>query len=185
MVSACAWGGSSFGTHDISINPQGNLEFQASTSSKIFAGVFMIWGLLFGLIILLSLFGSPNIDFTIIFSFIPAAIFIGIGYIMYRYISQPIIFDKQVGYFYKGKPQMTYGMIDPINTNMIPLSSIYALQIVSERVSTKNSSFLSYEINLILSDKKRVNVVDYGNLEKIQADAKQLGEYLWVSVWWA
>jgi hypothetical protein len=97
---------------------------------------------------------------------------------MYRYISQPITFDKQSGYFYKGKPQMTYGMIDPTNTSMIPLNSIHALQIVSERVSTKNSSFLSYEINLVLSDKKRVNVVDHGNLDKIQADAKQLGEYL-------
>ena len=69
-------------------------------------------------------------------------------------------------------------MIDPTNTNMIPLSSIHALQIVSERVSTKNSSFLSYEINLVLDDKRRVNVVDYGNLNKIQTDAKQLGEYL-------
>lgn len=97
---------------------------------------------------------------------------------MYRYISKPIIFDKQSGYFYKEKPQMTYGMIDPTNRNIIPLSSIHALQIVSERVSTKNSSFLSYEINLILSDKKRINVVDHGNLEKIQADVKQLGEYL-------
>lgn len=78
---------------------------------------------------------------------------------------------------------MTYGLIDPTDKDMVPLSSIHALQIITEKVTTKNSSFLSYEINLILSDKKRINIVDHGNYERILSDSKQLGDYLGVPVW--
>jgi len=51
--------------------------------------------------------------------------------------------------------------MDSNDSNVIPLSSIYAIQIIAERVSGKNSSFHSYEINLVLDGKKRVNVVDH------------------------
>ena len=102
---------------------------------------------------------------------------------MYQYYTKPIIFDRQNGYFYTGKPKMLYGLIDPTDKSVIPLSSIRTLQIIPEKVSTRNSNFLSYEINLVLDNKKRINIVDYSDLSKIQADSKLLWEYLWVPVW--
>lgn len=47
---------------------------------------------------------------------------------------------------------MTYGIIDPNDKRMIPLGSIHAIQVISERVYAKNSNFTSYEINLVLED---------------------------------
>ncbi len=78
---------------------------------------------------------------------------------------------------------MNLGLIDPTDKNIVPLSSIHALQIITERVQTKNASFLSHEINLILDDKRRINIVDHANLTQIHAESKQLAEYLGVPVW--
>jgi len=78
---------------------------------------------------------------------------------------------------------MVNGFMDSNDSNVIPLSSIYAIQIIAERVSGKNSSFHSYEINLVLDGKKRVNVVDHWNLIAIEENSKKLSEYLGVPVW--
>ncbi|OIO76123.1 hypothetical protein AUJ87_03520 [Candidatus Gracilibacteria bacterium CG1_02_38_174] len=109
--------------------------------------------------------------------------FLGIGVYLYRYYYSMITFNKQQGYFYKGTPKMVNGFMDSNDSNVIPLSSIYAIQIIAERVSGKNSSFHSYEINLVLDGKKRVNVVDHGNLIAIEENSKKLSEYLGVPVW--
>lgn len=78
---------------------------------------------------------------------------------------------------------MVNGFIDPNDNNVIPLSSIYAIQIIPERVSNKNYAFRSYEINLVLDNKKRVNLVDYSDIIAIEESSKKLSEYLGVPVW--
>ena len=45
------------------------------------------------------------------------------------------------------------------------------------------SSYYSYELNLVLEDGARLNVVDHGDLKALQADAEILSEYLQVPVW--
>ena len=49
--------------------------------------------------------------------------------------------------------------------------------------NTKNSSFTSYEINLILKDWSRINVIDHWNKNAILEDAKILWDFLRVRVW--
>lgn len=117
-------------------------------------------------------------DYSLMIALFPPTIFMIIGYFLYKHLSRGIVFDRQSGYFYKGKPQLSYGLIDPNNKNMTPLSNIHAIQIIGEKVSTKHSSFSSYEINLVLHDKSRVNVVDHSNLPIIKEDARKLSEYL-------
>lgn len=60
---------------------------------------------------------------------------------------------------------------------IISLSDVHVLQILSEYVNGK-SSFTSFELNLILKDSTRVNVIDHGNLEEIRNNAQTLANTL-------
>ena len=64
-----------------------------------------------------------------------------------------------------------------------PLSSIHALQLLSEFISGSKSSYYSYELKLVLHDGSRINVVDQGNLERLRSDANTLSQFLDKPVW--
>ena len=40
---------------------------------------------------------------------------------------------------------------------------------IRERCTSRNSSYYSYELNLVLDDGSRLNGVDHGNLERLRA----------------
>ena len=65
----------------------------------------------------------------------------------------------------------------------IALHTISALQIIKERIQTKNSSYKSYELNIVMEDGKRFNVIDHGNYEAVKADAKTIADFLGVPYW--
>ena len=67
--------------------------------------------------------------------------------------------------------------------NAAPLDRVHAIQIVHERVRDSDSSYTSYEINLVLHDAQRVTVVDHGSLKHIRRDAEQIAELIGVPVW--
>jgi hypothetical protein len=96
--------------------------------------------------------------------------------------TKPIAFDIQLGYFWKGRnpPPYNFG-VEP--KEALPLPRIHALQIVSERCSSSKSSFMSYELNLVLQDGSRRNVVDHGNLDGLRTDARELAIFLAVPLW--
>lgn len=176
-------GGAGFSTHTLVFNPLGNLEFVGSKSLKLFSGIFIGMGLLFDIIVFMSMVSTGVIEPSSIALLLIPSVFVIAGFFMYRNFSRPLVFDKQSGYFYKGKPKMAFGLIDPNDKNTFPLSSIYAIQVIREQVRTKNSSYPSYEINLVLDDKRRVNVVDHGYFDGIKKDSAELGAYLRVPIW--
>ncbi len=45
------------------------------------------------------------------------------------------------------------------------------------------SSYYSYELNLVLDDGSRINVVDHGNLDRLRGDAQTLSRFLDKPVW--
>jgi hypothetical protein len=55
--------------------------------------------------------------------------------------------------------------------------------VIAERVSGNKSSYLSYELNLVLSDGRRINVIDHGDKIKILVDAHDLAEFLDIPIW--
>ncbi len=63
------------------------------------------------------------------------------------------------------------------------IEQIHALQLISEYCRSDKNSYYSYELNLILEDGKRINVVDHGNLGKIRDQAATLSEFLRKPVW--
>ena len=63
------------------------------------------------------------------------------------------------------------------------LKNIEAIQLIREYVRGSESSYYSYELNLICSDGSRINIVDHGALRKLREDAALLAEYLSIPVW--
>ena len=63
------------------------------------------------------------------------------------------------------------------------LKKAEAIQLIREYVRGSESSYYSYELNLICSDGSRINIVDHGALRKLREDAALLAEYLSIPVW--
>ena len=65
---------------------------------------------------------------------------------------------------------------------------VHALQLLDEQVTSTDSDnraseYISYELNLVLKNGKRVSVMDHGDEKEIKRSAKQLSEFLSVPVW--
>ena len=168
-------GGASFKTHHLIKTGPGRLEYKPTTFYRIMPYFLIVVGLIAGG----AIFNSSSYVFGLAFGLI----FIGAGSLIAKQANKPIIFDKGEGYFWKGKqsPRDVLNMHD-IKT-YADLDDIHAIQVVDELVKSDKSSFHSYEINLVLKNGERVNVVDYGNKEAINEDLQILRNYLDVGVW--
>jgi hypothetical protein len=92
---------------------------------------------------------------------------------------RPAVFDRRIGWFYRGRRPTL-----PREGSVVLLSHIHALQILGEVCSgAKGGSYRSYEINIVLNDGTRHNVIDHGALSKIRVDAARLAQFLGVPVW--
>lgn len=65
----------------------------------------------------------------------------------------------------------------------VPFSNIHALQVLAEHVSSDDSDYWSYELNVVLTSGERINVVDHAGLERIRREARQLGALIGCAVW--
>jgi len=115
-------------------------------------------------------------------------------------------FDRREGCFWKGRWKRGDGALSirraDLNARLekealkdyIDLADVYAIQLIKEYVpgssgtDSRSSPYYSYELNLVLKDGERMNVVDHGNLTRIRADAIKLGEFLgnlpvWDATW--
>jgi hypothetical protein len=95
----------------------------------------------------------------------------------------PIVFDKYQGCFWKGR-KVPNGVSDSQGIKYFArLDEIHALQLISEYCRGNKSSYYSYELNLILKNGNRMNVVDHGNPEKLREDTQALSRFLGKPVW--
>lgn len=126
---------------------------------------------------------SKNLTSGIVILFITFLIFLGIIlYKSYR-ISQTIVFDKEKGLFYKSKKNLL-NYIGAYNTSYgFKLEDIYALQIIPEEIGEDENRYVSYELNLILKNTRRKNIIDTNNLSVILEDAKLIAEFLNIPLW--
>ena len=176
-------GGTNFRTHKLIEEESSRVEFKAAIGAKIFYAIFLLVGI--GLATAMSL--EPNtfkdISAESLVPFLMGLLFAMIGGLMFYFGTTPVVFDKQVGYFWKGRksPQDVYDKSEI--KKLAALGDIHAIQLVSEYVRGSKSSYYSYEINLVLNDGKRITVVDHGNLRRIRDDAGKLSQFLGKPVW--
>jgi hypothetical protein len=160
-------GGASFRTRKL-VNVNSNrLEFKASMAAIAFYLVFI----LIGLVIFFRLpFGGFSFGMNKTMPFLLFSLaFVVIGCCMFYFGTTPIVFDKQNGFFWKGRKAPDNVSDKKAIKHFSELDKIHALQILSEYCrdsksrSESESSYYSYELNLVLENNTRINVVDHGN----------------------
>jgi hypothetical protein len=101
------------------------------------------------------------------------------------YSLSPITFDKRRGAYWKKR-------VGPYESETLQrlrhptrLDRIHALQLVSEtcKLEDSNRSYESHELNLIMTDATRVNIVDHWDLDGLRDDANALGSFLGRPLW--
>jgi len=102
------------------------------------------------------------------------------GYGLYV-CTTPAIFDKGRGFFWRGRkePDALFGNIH-LKDN-VQLQDIHALQLVTN-YATDGGSYM-YEINLVLNDGRRINVVVQRNVVTARENARTLSQFLERPIW--
>ena len=176
-------GGSNFCTHNLVQTQPYKIEVKPSIGAKFFYTIFSLIGVIVITVFLVSSLKSGKFNLEFIFPVLIGLIFFLIGGCMFYFGTRPIIFDKMSGYFWKGN-QNPKEIIDKSTIkHYCKISDIHSLQIISEYCSSGKSSFYSYELNLVLNDAKRLNVIDHGNLKKLREDSKILSQFLGIPIW--
>lgn len=182
---SAASGGASFRTHRLVRPSAHRLEFAPTLAAKAFYLVFFALGsgvLLFQFNrIRIAQAGFSEQD--TLFPILVGAVFAAVGACMYWFGTAPRVFDRSLAAFWRGRRAPTpMALVEP-SDSCAPLSSIHALQLLSEFVSGSKRAYYSYELNLVLDDARRINVVDHGNLERLRSDASALAQFLDIPVW--
>jgi hypothetical protein len=179
-----AVGGSNFQTQALCIINPHRMEFRATWQVDLSALMFIFFGLM--AIIWFSPISFDDMSFQSghILPSIIGVVLLWIGCFLMR-IFKPVIFDRDEGYFWKGKKPDQPQEIWDDKIPFVRIESIYALQIISQiEVSPKGgSSYNSYQLNIVSKDGKRVNVIDHGDLTRICDDAAALAEFLGKPLW--
>jgi hypothetical protein len=116
---------------------------------------------------------------------IVGGVFTMAGLLMFYHFYKPIVFDKTSGFYLKGYNTNNATKKNSKTSEQIALNTIVALQIIGENVRGSKSSFNSFELNLVLKDGSRKNIVDHGSLKSIVDDADLLSTFLDIPIWHA
>ncbi|MBM4185236.1 MAG: hypothetical protein FJ207_13630 [Gemmatimonadetes bacterium] len=180
-------GGASFRTHRLVDAGPRRVEFRATGGARLFYGTFAGLGALALVVFPVAAYSTMGLQWrTGLFLIIPVlvgSVFVGVGGAMWYYGAAPIVFDKQRGEYWKGRVSPEEAGNRHAMKDRVQLDRIHALQLISQHVSGNDSSYYSYELNLVLDDGMRMNVVDHGNLGELQTDAQALGQFLGPPVW--
>jgi hypothetical protein len=176
-------GGTNFATHRL-LRAGSRLEFKISPGARIFSLVFLLagLGLLAGFAVSLALrrplvFREQDIVGLI------WALFAGGGWFLHRHFNRPVVFDRRSGYFWKGRIPPDQLVSREVPKDSCPLKEIHALQVIAERLPGDRSSYWSYELNLVLQDGRRLNVIDHGSIKVIRTDAAAVTDFLQIPLW--
>lgn len=105
-------------------------------------------------------------------------------FLRWRYAT-PIVFDKTLGWFWKGRksPDEVFDVAS-IKT-CVALKEICAIQLLSDFAlgGSQGGSGWHYELNVVLHDGSRHNVVGHCGKRSLQEDAQTLATFLGVPVW--
>jgi hypothetical protein len=178
-------GGASFRTHNLVEIDTNRMEFKASIGARLFYLVFMLMGIVAIIIFLFAKSLSEEFSFStdIILPLLIGLVFVAAGGCMFYFGTSPIVFDKYKGSFWKGRKAPDEVSDKQEIKYFAHLGEIYAIQLLSEYCSGSRSSYTSYELNLVLTNGSRINVVDHGNSMKLREDAQILSGFLGRPVW--
>ncbi len=178
-------GGCNFRTHKLVTVGLDRLEFRSTVGAKVFYLLFLLIGV--GVVIGFAVAGitSRRIAFNMatIMPTLIGLVFAGVGGALFYFGTIPIVVDTRKGYFWKGRKAPDEVFNKAAIKHCCETERIHALQLISEYCRSDKSSYYSYELNLVLDDGSRINVVDHGNKAKLREDAERLASVLGKPVW--
>jgi|SaaInlStandDraft_1057018.scaffolds.fasta_scaffold35705_2 hypothetical protein len=168
-------------THQLQLNGQDELSFQPTWMSWAYHLLLSLIGLSVTAFFCSKFLSDQSIEMTLS---VLIATMLSLWFIYTAIITlRPMAFDKKRSVFWKG-------WFRPANNGSknVPIQSIHALQIISEQCSTSKSSqtgtrYRSYELNLVLDNGTRINLLDQKWLAQLQKDAIALASFLDVPLW--
>lgn len=178
-------GGANFRTQKLVKVSSYRIEFRASAGAVLFYSIFLLGGLAPMIGVTYANFSKGTLGFNAdtIMPVVFGAVFAAIGGAMLYFGTIPMVFDRMRGCFWKGRTAPAAATGKTALKPYAEFSRIHALQIIAELCSGKNGSYYSYELNLVLDDGQRINVIDHGNLQKLREDARTLSEFLGKPLW--
>ncbi len=189
MASEVDWkplnkGGTSFGTHRVKVVESARLEIRPTLMAHIFPMIFIAGGAISVATFLAAAGSYESIDFQKNWLWLLiGSVFSIVGIVLYFKLTEKKNFDLEAGYYWSGD-KSPREVFDPNRgSGYVQLIEIHAIQLLKELVRDNDGSFKSYELNLILKDKTRINVIDHGGLQSIRKDAETIGKFLGVPVW--
>jgi hypothetical protein len=170
-------GGANFQTQRLRVHEH-TMTIERTGGYRLFAAVFLLPGLLALLV------GGP---YLLLDGEAAAGAFVmlwGLGFglagVALLRGSDRMSFDRLSGAYFSGSD---YDSSRPLErSTQGRLADIHALQLLDERVIGR-LHYTSYELNLVLHDGTRVNVMDHGKGPAVEDAARQLGQFLGVPVW--
>jgi len=176
--------GSNFQTHKLVEAGVSRMESEPTLLSKIFSLIFVIIGLAIPVVLIVSgyLFEDPDHFYLAFAAILIALIFVGLGAFFFRKLSEKMIFDKLKNRLWVDKPGKVKSKTDHID-NALKLSDVCAIQLISKYLRGNNKSYYIYEMNIVMSDTNRYNILRHGNKRQIRRDAKKLSKFLGKPVW--
>ena len=176
--SPAAPAGDVFPTHRLVAPTSTRLELRPTVHARRAVGV---------LVVLVVMFGGLSIGAARAGEWWPAVFLLGMTLVfatitrfqVRRHFHQRI-FDIRLGRYWTAR---TPEERDRPTADVVSLAEIRGLQITDEEVDGGEVNFTAYELNLVLADGRRVNVVDHVRLRQIRDEAARIGALLGKPVW--
>ncbi len=159
-------GGANFCAHRLDFSEWGRVRVVSTWKAKLAASVFVDVAIA---IVAVAIF----VERARVLCLIYGSVFLAIG----LFLTWALVLRKRA-FFNLTAEQFVSGK------EVVDFSRIAALQVVVEVVTGgKGGSYLSRELNLVLDDGSRVNVMDHGNRVHFEEDTQKLAETLGLEVW--
>jgi hypothetical protein len=177
--------GSNFRSHKlVEVNPS-RLEYFPTLQSQLFSFTFIGAGLAIPLFALMGgmNFGEEDTLKLVGFMVLFGVVFAGVGILTLRKNKIPIVLDKVTGRCWKGRkgPDQKPELMD---SDLVPrLNEIHAIQLLSQYVRSDKKSYYLYELNIVMNDGKRHNIMKHGSKRFIRSDAEVISRFLDIPVW--
>lgn len=168
------WWWANFKTNVLIKDSLWNYKYRVSYWTMLFSGMFVMFGVFFtfGIVqLILQNLNKWNVfkyEDWVIFMVFPI-LFLIAGILVYIQFSKRKEFNLINSCCYIWK-------------KVINFNEIYAVQLISETIH-RRPVYSSYEINLVLKNKERINIIDHGNKEAILLDSQLISNILWVPIW--
>lgn len=175
--------GASFRSYRLVEVSADRIEYRRTSRALLFCSAFLLIGIV---LIAYGLLNIRNQERSLILETILPILFgclpVGLGISLLNAFNRPIAFDKTDGTFRKGRDSrfLTPNIpnAEPLKTSA-SLDDVHALQLLEKSVGHVRT----YEINLILKNAQRVNVICHPDKYILRNQAVTLGKFLAVPVW--